>query len=118
MPFGAKDFSDLITRMDILKRIIKHDYELVMVVREKQNVIKTARAELEKDKEALHGLGEDAAKKKMDMEDKKAGNPEYSYISSSVVRELLTFGGDITRWVPPSVVEVIDKKRKREAQQI
>ena len=49
--FGAKDFSDLITRMDILKRIIKHDYELVMVVREKQNVIKTARAELEKDKE-------------------------------------------------------------------
>ena len=45
-------------------------------------------------------------------------NPEYSYISSSVVRELLTFGGDITRWVPPSVVEVIDKKRKREAQQI
>lgn len=71
--FGAKDFSDLITRMDILKRIIKHDYELVMVVREKQNVIKTARAELEKDKEALHGLVEDAAKKKMDMEDKKAG---------------------------------------------
>ena len=32
--FGAKDFADLMTRMDVLKRIIKHDYDLIMKVKE------------------------------------------------------------------------------------
>ena len=30
--FGAKDFSDLMTRMDLLKRVIKQDYDLVQLV--------------------------------------------------------------------------------------
>lgn len=37
--------------------------------------------------------------------------PEFSYISSSVVRELVAFDGDISRWVPPSVVEIIKRKQ-------
>ena len=30
--FGAKDFSDFLTRMDLLKRVIKQDYDLVHAV--------------------------------------------------------------------------------------
>ena len=34
--------------------------------------------------------------------------PEYSYISSSVVREIASFNGDISKLVPPCVVEMIN----------
>lgn len=37
-------------------------------------------------------------------------SPEYSYVSSSSVRELLTFDGDITAFVPESVKKRIYKK--------
>lgn len=67
--FGAKDFSDFMTRMDVLKRIIKHDYDLVMDVKEKKAVIKTARAELEKDKAAVKILVDDADAKLSELED-------------------------------------------------
>lgn len=67
--FGAKDFSDLMTRMDVLKRIIKYDYDLVMVVKEKRNIIKTARAELEKDKANKKALVDDANMKLAELED-------------------------------------------------
>lgn len=33
--------------------------------------------------------------------------PEYAYISSSVVREITAFGGDISKFVPTAVVEAI-----------
>ncbi len=48
--FGAKDFQDLMTRMDLLKRIIKQDYELVKVVIDERNEIEATRRTLEKDK--------------------------------------------------------------------
>lgn len=35
--------------------------------------------------------------------------PEHAYISSSVVRELATFGGDVTQFVP---VEILDEVRE------
>lgn len=50
--FGAKDFSDFMTRMDLLKRVIKQDYDLVQVVLTEKNEIETTRAQLEKDKKA------------------------------------------------------------------
>lgn len=70
--FGAKDFADLMTRMDVLKRIIKHDYDLVMEVKEKKAVIKTARVELEKDKAAVKLLVDDADAKLTELEDLRA----------------------------------------------
>lgn len=48
--FGAKDFQDLMTRMDLLKRIIKQDYELVKIVLDERNEIEATRRTLEKDK--------------------------------------------------------------------
>ena len=40
-------------------------------------------------------------------------NASYSYISSSGVRELLAFGGDIGQLVPAGVAELICKYQKR-----
>lgn len=74
--FGAKDFADLMTRMDVLKRIIKHDYDLVMEVKEKKAVIKTARVELEKDKAAVKLLVDDADAKLTELEDLRAAKEE------------------------------------------
>ena len=48
--FGAKDFSDLMTRMDLLKRIIKQDYDLVQVVLAEKAEIERTKSSLEKDK--------------------------------------------------------------------
>ena len=42
-------------------------------------------------------------------------NANYSYISSSGVRELLAFGGDIGQLVPAGVEELIRKYQKRKA---
>lgn len=50
--FGAKDFADLMTRMDLLKRVIKQDYDLVQIVLAEKNEIETKQKELAKDKEA------------------------------------------------------------------
>ncbi len=36
--------------------------------------------------------------------------PEYMYLSSSVVRELASLGGDIAKFVPPCVAEALRKK--------
>ena len=38
--------------------------------------------------------------------------PEYSFISSSGVREVATFGGDLTPYVPDFVAELVHEKYK------
>ncbi len=58
--FGAKDFSDLMTRMDLLKRVIKQDYDLVQIVLQEKNEIETRRTQLEADKEAQEVQAEKA----------------------------------------------------------
>ena len=35
---------------------------------------------------------------------------EYAYLSSSTVKEVASYGGDISKFVPPIVVEQIYKK--------
>ena len=37
-------------------------------------------------------------------------NPEFSYVSSSVVREILANNGDVSKFVPPNVAEYLAKK--------
>lgn len=49
--FGAKDFADFMTRMDLLKRVIRQDYELVQTVLAEKNEIEKAQASLAADKE-------------------------------------------------------------------
>lgn len=70
--FGAKDFADLMTRMDVLKRIIKHDYDLIMKVREEKATVENTRAQLEKDKAEAEVLVTDAQAKRAKVEDKES----------------------------------------------
>ena len=70
--FGAKDFADLMTRMDVLKRIIKHDYDLIMKVKEEKAMVENTRAQLEKDKAEAEVLLADAQAKKAKVEDKES----------------------------------------------
>ncbi|MEZ5170184.1 MAG: pantetheine-phosphate adenylyltransferase [Acidimicrobiia bacterium] len=37
-------------------------------------------------------------------------NPEYSFLSSSLVREVARFGGDVSGMVPPSVAKRLDER--------
>lgn len=70
--FGAKDFADLMIRMDVLKRIIKHDYDLIMKVKEEKATVENTRAQLEKDKAEAEVLVADAQAKKAKVEDKES----------------------------------------------
>ena len=40
-------------------------------------------------------------------------NVEYAYLSSSIVREIAGYGGDISHFVPQSIMEDVYKKAKR-----
>ena len=40
-------------------------------------------------------------------------SPDYSFIRSSGVKEIATFGGDISRLVPPSVAQALTERLKR-----
>lgn len=37
-------------------------------------------------------------------------SPQYSYVSSSMVKEVFSLGGDVTGWVPDKVAEFMKKK--------
>ncbi len=42
-----------------------------------------------------------------------ATNVEYAYLSSSIVREIASYGGDISHFVPQCIMEDVYKKAKR-----
>ena len=58
--FGAKDFSDLMTRMDLLKRVIRQDYDLVQAVLEEKKDIEQTKLRLERDRASQKELAEKA----------------------------------------------------------
>lgn len=58
--FGARDFNDLVTRMDLLKRIASQDAALVSQVRSERALIVEKRQQLEADKARLVVLKQDA----------------------------------------------------------
>ena len=70
--FGAKDFSDFLTRMDLLKRVIKQDYDLVHAVLTERNAMRALKEELEKDRAAQEPLEKNAREARRVMEDKVA----------------------------------------------
>ena len=74
--FGAKDFSDFLTRMDLLKRVIKQDYDLVHEVLTQRNAMLALKEELEKDRAAQEPLEKKAREARLAMEDKVAAQQE------------------------------------------
>ena len=107
--FGAKDFSDFLTRMDILKRIIKHDYDLIMKVKADREIVMNTKAKLEKDKADVELLVADAEIKQINMLDKKQAQQvlldkaEYDRdVSQQAYEEIMAASQEITRMIQRS----------------
>lgn len=70
--FGAKSFSDFMTRMDLFKRIIKYDFDLIQQVIKDRAVIVAANNELEKSRIKQEELVAEADKQLAVLMTKKA----------------------------------------------
>lgn len=68
--FGAHDFSDFMTRMDLLKKIIQQDYVLVHDVLDEKKEIESARQSLERDMDVRQEQEQKARQARATMEDK------------------------------------------------
>jgi murein DD-endopeptidase MepM/ murein hydrolase activator NlpD len=69
--FGANDFGDFTTRMDLLQRIMNKDIELIVKVKAERELILQKKAELESDKAAILQLENAAKEKKRIIESSK-----------------------------------------------
>lgn len=58
--FGAQDFKDFLTRMDLLSRVIRSDFRLVQKVLADKRVVEAARADLEKERKVQAALAKEA----------------------------------------------------------
>ena len=70
--FGAKDFQDFFTRMDLLKRVIEQDYGLVQVVFAEKTAIEQSQKALETDRAAKEKLVQSAVERKKEAEKKQS----------------------------------------------
>ena len=41
-------------------------------------------------------------------------NPTYSFLSSSLVKEVATWGGDVSHLVPPAVLEALNERLRKD----
>ncbi|MBR1396994.1 MAG: peptidoglycan DD-metalloendopeptidase family protein [Selenomonadaceae bacterium] len=62
--FGSKDFDDFLTRMDLLRRLIKQDCDLVQSILQNQTDVKSIISQLESDRAAQTELVEKAERAK------------------------------------------------------
>ena len=107
--FGAKDFSDFLTRMDLFKRIIASDYALVQTVQESKRVVEETRAALEKQRAEEERLTKDAEEKHMELlikkhdKDKLLEMMEYDReVSQRAYDELIAASQEVERLIQAS----------------
>lgn len=69
---GAKDFSDFANRVELLRRIVSSDLELITSIKAERDQIAEARAVLEDQRKELAKLRDEAAAKQQEIEKHKA----------------------------------------------
>lgn len=69
---GANSFSDFANRLELLKRIVRADFNLILEIRERQSAIEAKRAVLESQKAELDALENDAKKQQEAIDAKRA----------------------------------------------
>ena len=107
--FGAKDFSDFLTRMDLFKRVIASDYELVKTVIAAKRVVEETRAALERQRAEEERLTRDAEEKHMELllkkrdKDKLLEMMEYDReVSQRAYDELIAASAEVERLIQAS----------------
>ena len=63
--FGAADYNDLMTRMELLSRVIRSDYDLLKAVREKKQTVEETQVALEREREERAILVREAEEKEL-----------------------------------------------------
>lgn len=69
---GAKDFNDFATRVELLRRVVNSDLELITSIREERDKINEAKKVLEEERSRLATLQTEAAAKQAEIEQHKA----------------------------------------------
>ena len=107
--FGAKDFSDFLTRMDLFKRVIASDYDLVQTVLASKRVVEETRAALERQRAEEERLAQDAEEKHMELlikkhdKDKLLEMMEYDReVSQRAYEELIAASAEVERLIQAS----------------
>lgn len=107
--FGAKDFSDFLTRMDLFKRVIQSDYALVQSVQAALRTIAQTRAALEAQRETEARLTYDAEEKHQELLVKKRDKDRLlermetdREISQRAYEELLAASAEVERLIRQS----------------
>lgn len=69
---GANSFSDFANRVELLKRVIRSDYNLILEIQKQKAAIEAKKAQLEEDKRQLDALAAEAEKTRQEIDKKKA----------------------------------------------
>ena len=69
---GANSFSDFANRVELLKRVIWSDYNLILEIQKQKAAIEAKKAQLEEDKRQLDALAAEAEKTRQEIAKKKA----------------------------------------------
>lgn len=69
---GANSFSDFANRVELLKRVIRSDYNLILGIQKQKAAIEAKKAQLEEDKRQLDALAAEAEKTRQEIAKKKA----------------------------------------------
>lgn len=69
---GANSFSDFANRVELLKRVIRSDYNLILEIQKQKAAIEAKKAQLEEDKRQLDALAAEAEKARQEIAKKKA----------------------------------------------
>ena len=68
---GANSFSDFANRVELLKRVIRSDYNLILEIQKQKAAIEAKKAQLEEDKRQLDALAAEAEKTRQEIAKKK-----------------------------------------------
>lgn len=69
---GANSFSDFANRVELLKRVIRSDYNLILEIQKQKAAIEAKKAQQEEDKRQLDALAAEAEKTRQEIAKKKA----------------------------------------------
>lgn len=69
---GANSFSDFANRVELLKRVIRSDYNLILEIQKQKAAIEAKKSQLEEDKRQLDALAAEAEKTRQEIAKKKA----------------------------------------------
>ena len=69
---GANSFSDFANRVELLKRVIRSDYNLILEIQKQKAAIEAKKAQLEEDNRQLDALAAEAEKTRQEIAKKKA----------------------------------------------